>query len=77
LFWPHAKATSVRVLGMAHKLLARSGNATTLHPAEISLLESRAMAANWLERSGFKMTSYDFGAKDLWIQAVIVAERAS
>jgi dolichol-phosphate mannosyltransferase len=77
LFWPHAKATSVRVLGMAHKLLARSGNETTLHPAEISLLESRTMAATWLERSGFKMTSYDFGAKDLWIQAVIVAERAS
>ncbi|MEO5818702.1 MAG: glycosyltransferase [Gemmatimonadaceae bacterium] len=77
LFWPHAKATSVRVLGMAHKLLARSGNGTTLHPAEISLLESRTMAAAWLERSGFKMTSYDFGAKDLWIQAVIVAERAS
>jgi SAM-dependent methyltransferase len=77
LFWPHAKATSVRVLGMAHKFLARSGNETTLHPAEISLLESKTMAATWLERSGFKMTSYDFGAKDLWIQAVIVAERAS
>jgi hypothetical protein len=35
------------------------------------------MAASWLERSGFTMTSYDFGAKDLWIQAVIVAERAN
>ncbi len=77
LFWPHARATSVRVLGLAHRLLARSGHETVLHPAEISLLTSRAMAASWLERSGFTMTSYDFGAKDLWIQAVIVAERAT
>jgi dolichol-phosphate mannosyltransferase len=77
LFWPHAKATSVRVLGLAHKVLAKRGSDTKLHPAEISLLESRDMAASWLERSGFRMTSYDFGAKDLWIQAVIVAERAN
>ena len=77
LFWPHARATSVLVLGLAHRLLARTGHATQLHPAEVSLLTSRAMAASYLERSGFTMTSYDFGAKDLWIQAVIVAERAT
>ena len=77
LFWPHARATSVLVLGLAHRLLARTGHATQLHPAEISLLTSRAMAARCLEQSGFTMTSYNFGAKDLWIQAVIVAERAA
>ena len=77
LFWPHARATSVLVLGLAHRLLARTGHATQLHPAEISLLTSRAMAARCLEQSGFAMTSYNFGAKDLWIQAVIVAERAA
>jgi len=77
LFWPHARATSVLVLGLAHRLLASTGHETQLHPAEISLLTSRAMAASCLERSGFTMTSYNFGAKDLWIQAVIVAERAS
>jgi SAM-dependent methyltransferase len=77
LFWPHARATSVLVLGLAHRLLARTGHETQLHPPEVSLLTSRAMAASYLERNGFTMTSYDFGAKDIWIQAVIVAERAA
>ena len=77
LFWPHARATSVLVLGLAHKLLAKSGNATELHPPEISLLASRGMAERALQRSGFRMTGYDFGASDLWIQAVIVAEKAA
>ena len=77
LFWPHARATSVRVLGLAHRLLARSGSTTQLHPAEVSLLTSRTMAEDLLRQGGFTMMSYDFGAKDLWIQAVIVAERAA
>lgn len=77
LFWPHARATSVRVLGLAHRLLVRSGSTTELHPAEVSLLSSRSMAESCLERGGFTLRSYDFGAKDLWIQAVIVAERAA
>ena len=77
LFWPHARATSVRVLGLAHRLLARSGSTTELHPAEVSLLSSRSMAEELLRRGGFTVTSYDFGVKDLWIQAVIVAERAA
>jgi dolichol-phosphate mannosyltransferase len=77
LFWPHARATSVQVLRMAHRLMASTGNRTKLHPAEVSLLTSRAMAEDYLARSGFRMTSYDFGAKDLWIQAVIVAERTA
>ena len=77
LFWPHARATSVIVLGLAHRLLARSGSTTQLHPAEVSLLSSRSMAEGLLRSGGFNVTSYDFGAKDLWIQAVIVAERAA
>ena len=76
LFWPHARATSVRVLGLAHKVLARSGSKDTLHPAELSLLTSRAMAERILAAAGFQMISYDFGMVDQWIQAVIVAQRA-
>ncbi|CAN5912496.1 hypothetical protein BH11GEM1_BH11GEM1_02050 [soil metagenome] len=76
LFWPHARATSVIVLGLAHRLLARSGSRTQLHPPEVSLLTSRRMAEDHLARSGFKVVSYDFGARDLWIQAVVVAKRA-
>ena len=73
LFWPHARATSVHVLGLVHRLL---GGGTRLHPAEVSLLASREMAVRCLERSGFTMISYDFGATDLWIQAAIVAQRS-
>jgi SAM-dependent methyltransferase len=76
LFWPHARATSVRVLGFAHKVLASAGSQDTLHPAEISLLTGRDMATRILTTAGFQMISYDFGMVDLWIQAVIVAERA-
>lgn len=75
LFWPHARATSVVVLGMAHRVLASVGNTTELHPPEVSLLASRDMARRILERSHFRLTSYDFGARDFWVQAVIVAER--
>jgi dolichol-phosphate mannosyltransferase len=75
LFWPHARATSVVVLGLAHRALASVGNTTELHPPEVSLLESRDMARRILEAAGFRMTSYDFGARDVWVQAVIVAER--
>ena len=75
LFWPHARATSVMVLGLAHRVLARVGSSTELHPPEVSLLASRDMARRILERSGFRIASYDFGARDVWVQAVIVAER--
>ncbi|MBA3671009.1 MAG: hypothetical protein H0W68_03165, partial [Gemmatimonadaceae bacterium] len=75
LFWPHARATSVLVLGAAHRLLARSGSRTVLHPPELSLLRSREMAERALVRSGFRLRSYDFGGGDLLIQAVVVGER--
>ncbi|MEK7401587.1 MAG: glycosyltransferase [Gemmatimonadota bacterium] len=75
LFWPRAKATSVMVLGLVHRLLNRGGGSTRLHPPEVSLLTSRSMAERCLARSRFKIVSYDFGARDLWIQAAIVAQK--
>ncbi len=76
LFWPMVKAPSVKVLGAAHRLMNFGGGQTRLHPPEVSLLSSRAMAEHALERSGFRLVSYDFGAKDIWIQAAIVASKA-
>jgi dolichol-phosphate mannosyltransferase len=76
LFWPLAKATSVAVLGVAHRLMNRGGGKAQLHPPEISLLTGRAMAEQCLERAGFRLVSYDFGAKDVWIQAAIVASKS-
>jgi dolichol-phosphate mannosyltransferase len=76
LFWPHAHASSVMVLGTAHWLLNDVMNkGVRLHPPEVSLVHSRAEAADLLAASGFKLTSYDFGIKDFFVQAVVVATR--
>ncbi|MEO6447339.1 MAG: glycosyltransferase [Gemmatimonadaceae bacterium] len=75
LFWPHAKATSVFVLRGVHRVLRQSGSQVQLHPPEVSLIASREMAERYLARAGFRITRYEFGAVDLWIQAVVVAEK--
>lgn len=76
IFWPHRRATSVFVLKLIHRVLdcfRRAGNAEVrLHPAEISLLESRAQAREVVERAGFNLVEYSFGMRDLLVQAVVV-----
>lgn len=76
VFWPHARATSVAVLKTAHWLLNDvAGRQTQLHPPEISLLKSKEWAARFLKDAGFKMISYEFGPRDFFVQAVIIAEK--
>lgn len=75
LFWPHRRATSVLVLGAVHRVLAMLGNQTKLHPAEVSLVKSRKHARMFAERSGLRMASYEFGPRDFWVQAVVVAQK--
>lgn len=76
IFWPHRRATSVFVLKLVHRLLdcfRRPGKAAVrLHPAEISLLESRDQARKLVERAGFNLVEYYFGIRDLLVQAVVV-----
>ena len=76
IFWPHRRATSVFVLKLIHRLLdliRRPGGETVrLHPAEISLLESREQAREVVERAGFNLVEYYFGMRDLLVQAVVV-----
>ena len=75
-FWPHAYATSVVVLGAAHFVLNDVLHKNVrLHPAEVSLLKNRAQAETLLASGGFRLKSYEFGARDLFVQAVVVAER--
>lgn len=78
VFWPHARATSVAVLGAAHWLL-NSGSKTriSLHPPEISLLRGRKHAEEILRRAGFSMCSYAFGARDFFVQAVVVGQKST
>lgn len=76
VFWPHARASSVMVLNAAHWLLNDVLHKDVqLHPPEFSLVHSKQEAADVLSSGGFDLTSYDFGARDLFVQAVVVATR--
>jgi ubiquinone/menaquinone biosynthesis C-methylase UbiE len=78
IFWPHARASSVAVLKVAHWLLRfASEKPTALHPPEISLVKSRAWVNEIFSRAGLALKQYSFGARDFFIQAVIVAEKKS
>ena len=74
IFWPHYRATSVFVLGAWHWVLKHILHSDAiLHPAEISLVRSRRMAREALEKSGFTIKDYKFGLSDLFIQAIVIA----
>ncbi|HEY1958809.1 MAG TPA: glycosyltransferase [Polyangiaceae bacterium] len=76
VFWPHAQATSVKVLGLAHWVLNDVLDKNVqLHPPEPSLVHSRSEASKLLASGGLELVSYDFGPKDLFVQAVVVAKR--
>ncbi len=76
IFWPHRRATGVAVLALVHRLfndvLKRP---TQLHPVEVSLISGRAEAAALLRDAGFCLREYYFGARDLFVQAVVVGEK--
>ena len=74
LFWPHAHATSVIVLGVCHRFLhGILRKNTRLHPPEISLLRSQTRIRETLAQAGFKLSDYRFGPSDFWVQAVVTA----
>jgi dolichol-phosphate mannosyltransferase len=76
VFWPHAHATSVAVLKSARFVLNDIMHKNVqFHPAEVSLIHSKKEAAELLAEGGFDLTSYDFGAKDFFVQSVVVATR--
>jgi dolichol-phosphate mannosyltransferase len=76
IFWPHRRATGVAVLALIHRLLNDVlKKPTQLHPVEVSLLSGKAEAAALLRDAGFCLQHYDFGARDLFVQAVVVGEK--
>jgi len=77
LFWPHCRAPSVYFLRAAAWIRQRVGIQEPLHPPEPSLLKSRQEAETLVEAAGCRLVQYDFGPRDLWIQAAIVLEAKS
>ena len=76
IFWPHRLAPSVMVLGAWHWMLKYIvGSQVILHPPEISLLRSRAMAAKAVEVSGMVLKNFKFDSSDLYIQAIVTIEK--
>jgi SAM-dependent methyltransferase len=76
IFWPHARATSVAVLGGAHWILNRVlKKPIVLHPPEISLLRSREWVEPFFRDAGFRLADYSFGARDFFVQAILLAEK--
>lgn len=76
VFWPHAKASSVRVLKFVHWVLTQLlRQDIRLHPAEISLFHSRNNIEPLLKEIGFHIVDYYFGPRDLYVHAVLVMEK--
>jgi len=76
LFIPPVFGLTVRVLDATHfvlnKILKRN---IKLHPDEITRVKSKQHIRQLVENAGFKFVDYYFGAKDLFTQIVIVAEK--
>ncbi len=76
LFWPHRLASSVLVLRIVHGIFRKVLNSrTTFHPPEISLLEGRKSAEALLRNAGLALSHYQFGSSDLFVQAVVTADK--
>jgi predicted SAM-dependent methyltransferase len=76
IFWPHAHATSVKLLSSAHWVLNDVLHKDIrLHPPEVSLIHSRKEATELLDAGGFDLESYQFGAGDFFVQSVVVGAR--
>jgi ubiquinone/menaquinone biosynthesis C-methylase UbiE len=67
---------TVFVLDSAHFILNKIFRMKIkLHPDEITRVKSRKHAIETFEGAGFKVLEYYFGIKDIFTQAVIVAEK--
>lgn len=76
LFWPPKYGPTVLFLNTAHFILNNILKRNIrLHPEEISLVESKKHVAVILKKTGFKLTRFYYGPKDLFTHCVIVAQK--
>ncbi len=75
-FWPSVSSPSAKVLDTIHFILndvLKSG--VKLHPDEPTRARSREHISGLLSRSGFNLTGYHFGGRDLYTQVAVVCEK--
>ncbi|HTB32628.1 MAG TPA: class I SAM-dependent methyltransferase [Bacteroidia bacterium] len=76
ILWPPTFGFTVFVLDSAHFILNKIFRMNVkLHPAEITRLRSEKFAQEVFKAAGFNVIKYYFGIRDLFTQAVIVAEK--
>lgn len=76
VFWPHKLATSAAVLDgihfMMNDVLKRN---VRLHPPEPSRVANKEQAREAFREAGLDLVSYEFGPRDLFVQAIAVGQR--
>jgi len=76
IFWPHQRATSAAVLDFAHWVMNKVlGKQIQFHPPEISRIPSRQAVEHLFQDAGFEIVHFEFGPRDFWVQAVVVARK--
>ncbi|MFO0681895.1 MAG: glycosyltransferase [Sandaracinus sp.] len=76
VFWPHRFATSAMVLDSLHFVLNDvMHKGVRLHPPEPSRIGSKEEARAAFSQAGLELTRFDFGPRDLFVQAVAVGQR--
>ncbi|MFN8389545.1 MAG: glycosyltransferase [Bdellovibrionota bacterium] len=77
IFWPPEKGVSVlffKALRWFYRVALNQPD-KKFHPDEVSRIRSRSHAISFFERANLNVLEYYFGPKDLFTQAVIVAEK--
>ena len=78
VFWPHRLATSAFVLDSIHFVLNDVMHKDVrLHPPEPSRIGTREEARAAFAEAGLELTRFEFGPRDLFVQAIAVGQRAS
>lgn len=78
VFWPHKRASSAAVLDGIHFLINDVlGRDIRLHPPEPTRIANRQCAREVLESAGLLLDHYEFGPRDLFVQAVVVGRNPS
>ena len=74
-FWPTRQNFPGMLIEKLGDYLAESAEKFSFIPPEISRFESANQVDRWLSRAGLKMLSSTMSIKDLYAQAVVVAEK--
>jgi len=76
LWWPPEFGSSVRVFKFFEQIysLLKIKREHLLYPAEISRIKDRTSLEQLLNRCGLKLSSYEFGVRDLCTQVTVTAE---